>query len=42
MIPDAAVAMLACARIGAVHSGRVRRFSPDSLAGASPIARPRS
>ena len=33
MIPDAAVAMLACARIGAVHSIVFGGFSPDALAG---------
>src|SRR5690606_8211196 len=33
MIPDAAVAMLACARIGAVPSVVFGGFSPDSLAG---------
>ena len=33
MIPEAAVAMLACARIGAVHSVVFGGFSPDSLAG---------
>ncbi|MTW18296.1 acetate--CoA ligase [Rhodoplanes serenus] len=33
MIPEAAVAMLACARIGAVHSIVFGGFSPDSLAG---------
>jgi len=33
MIPAAAVAMLACARIGAVHSVVFGGFSPDSLAG---------
>ena len=33
MIPEAAVAMLACARIGAVHSVVFAGFSPDSLAG---------
>src|SRR3954463_14381558 len=33
MIPDAAYAMLACARIGAVHSVVFGGFSPDSLAG---------
>ncbi len=33
MIPDAAVAMLACARIGAVHSVVFGGFSPDALAG---------
>ena len=33
MIPEAAVAMLACARIGAVHSVVFGGFSPDSLSG---------
>ena len=33
MIPEAAVAILACARIGAVHSVVFGGFSPDSLAG---------
>ena len=33
MIPEAAFAMLACARIGAVHSVVFGGFSPDSLAG---------
>jgi acetyl-CoA synthetase len=33
MIPIAAVAMLACARIGAVHSVVFGGFSPDSIAG---------
>jgi acetyl-CoA synthetase len=33
MIPQAAYAMLACARIGAVHSVVFAGFSPDSLAG---------
>ncbi len=33
MIPEAACAMLACARIGAVHSVVFAGFSPDSLAG---------
>jgi len=33
MIPEAAVAMLACARIGAVHSIVFGGFSPDSLGG---------
>jgi len=33
MIPEAAVAMLACARIGAVHSVVFGGFSPDSLIG---------
>jgi len=32
MIPEAAVAMLACARIGAAHSVVFGGFSPDSLA----------
>ena len=32
MIPEAAYAMLACARIGAVHSIVFGGFSPDSLA----------
>ncbi|MFX9185036.1 AMP-binding protein, partial [Acinetobacter baumannii] len=32
MIPEAAVAMLACARIGAIHSVVFAGFSPDSLA----------
>ena len=33
MIPEAAYAMLACARIGAVHSVVFGGFSPESLAG---------
>jgi acetyl-CoA synthetase len=33
MIPEAAVAMLACSRIGAIHSVVFGGFSPDSLAG---------
>ncbi|MES2292317.1 MAG: acetate--CoA ligase [Pseudomonadota bacterium] len=33
MIPEVAYAMLACARIGAVHSVVFGGFSPDSLAG---------
>ncbi|MBU2037659.1 MULTISPECIES: acetate--CoA ligase [unclassified Thalassolituus] len=33
MIPEAAVAMLACTRIGAVHSVVFGGFSPDALAG---------
>jgi acetyl-CoA synthetase len=33
MIPEAAISMLACARIGAVHSVVFGGFSPDSLAG---------
>lgn len=32
MIPEAAVAMLACARIGAIHSAVFAGFSPESLA----------
>ena len=33
MIPEAAVAMLACSRIGAIHSIVFGGFSPDALAG---------
>ncbi len=33
MIPEAAYAMLACARVGAVHSVIFAGFSPDSIAG---------
>ena len=33
MVPEAAVAMLACARIGAVHSVVFAGFSPEALAG---------
>ena len=33
MIPEIAVAMLSCARIGAIHSVVFGGFSPDSLAG---------
>jgi acetyl-CoA synthetase len=33
MIPEAAIAMLACARIGAIHSVVFGGFSPESLAG---------
>jgi len=33
MIPEAAISMLACARIGAVHSVVFGGFSPDALAG---------
>jgi len=33
MIPEAAISMLACARIGAVHSVVFGGFSPDSIAG---------
>uniref|UniRef100_UPI0038F7AEE7 AMP-binding protein n=1 Tax=Streptomyces niveiscabiei TaxID=164115 RepID=UPI0038F7AEE7 len=32
MVPEAVVAMLACARIGAIHSVVFGGFSPDSLA----------
>ncbi|MFM9827173.1 MAG: acetate--CoA ligase [Sphingomonas sp.] len=33
MIPEAAMAMLACARLGAIHSVVFGGFSPDALAG---------
>ncbi len=33
MVPEAVIAMLACARIGAVHSVVFAGFSPDALAG---------
>lgn len=33
MVPEAAVAMLACARVGAIHSIVFAGFSPDALAG---------
>ncbi len=33
MVPEAAIAMLACARIGAVHSVIFGGFSPDAVAG---------
>ncbi len=33
MVPEAAMAMLACSRIGAIHSVVFGGFSPDSLAG---------
>ncbi|MBO9723734.1 MAG: acetate--CoA ligase [Novosphingobium sp.] len=33
MVPEAAVAMLACARIGAIHSIVFAGFSPDALGG---------
>ena len=36
MVPEAAVAMLACARIGAIHSVVFGGFSPDSLANRYP------
>ncbi|PHM74012.1 acetate--CoA ligase [Xenorhabdus kozodoii] len=33
MVPEAAVAMLACARVGAIHSVIFGGFSPDAIAG---------
>ncbi len=39
MIPEATFAMLACARIGAIHSVVFGGFSPDSLAGRIEDAR---
>jgi acetyl-CoA synthetase len=39
MIPEAAYAILACARIGAIHSVVFGGFSPDSLAGRIDDAR---
>ena len=33
MIPETAVSILACARIGAIHSVIFGGFSPDSIAG---------
>jgi acetyl-CoA synthetase len=39
MIPEATYAMLACARIGAIHSVVFGGFSPDSLAGRIEDAR---
>ena len=39
MIPEAAVAMLACARIGAIHSVVFGGFSPESLADRNNDAR---
>ncbi|SRP34385.1 acetyl-CoA synthetase [Shigella flexneri] len=33
MVPEAAVAMLACARIGAMHSVIFGGFSPEAVAG---------
>ncbi|MFN2101264.1 acetate--CoA ligase [Altererythrobacter sp. MF3-039] len=33
MVPEAVIAMLACARIGAIHSVVFAGFSPDALAG---------
>jgi acetyl-CoA synthetase len=41
MIPEAAYAMLACARIGAIHSIVFAGFSPDALARGSTAATPR-
>jgi acetyl-CoA synthetase len=41
MIPEAAYAMLACARIGAIHSVVFGGFSPDSLSGRIEDARSR-
>ncbi len=38
MIPEAAYAMLACARIGAIHSVVFGGFSPTAWPAASPIA----
>ncbi|SPZ36947.1 Acetyl-coenzyme A synthetase (Acetate--CoA ligase) (Acyl-activating enzyme) [Agrobacterium tumefaciens] len=42
MIPEAAYAMLACARIGAIHSVVFGGFSPEALAAASLTASPPS
>ena len=41
MVPEAAVAMLACARIGAIHSVVFAGFSPDALAGRIQDCKPR-
>jgi acetyl-CoA synthetase len=41
MVPEAAVAMLACARIGAIHSIVFAGFSPDALAGRIGLRQPR-
>jgi acetyl-CoA synthetase len=41
MIPEAACVMLACARIGAIHSVVFGGFSPESLAGRIEDARSR-
>ena len=38
MIPEAALAMLACARIGAIHSVVFGGFSPEASPAASPTA----
>jgi len=40
MIPELSIAMLACARIGAVHSVIFSRFSPESLGRGSSIVVP--
>ncbi len=42
MVPEAAIAMLACARIGAIHSVVFGGFAAKELATASTIATPRS
>ncbi|WGL16491.1 acetate--CoA ligase [Microbulbifer bruguierae] len=42
MVPEAAVAMLACARIGAVHSVVFAGFSPEALAGRMDDGRSRT
>ena len=42
MIPEAAYAMLACARIGAIHSVVFAGFSPDTSRSASTTANPSS
>jgi acetyl-CoA synthetase len=42
MIPEAAYAMLACARIGAIHSIVFAGFSPTRSARGSTAATPRS
>ncbi len=41
MVPEAAVAMLACARIGAIHSVVFAGFSADALAGRIQDCKPR-
>ena len=42
MIPEVAVAMLACARIGAIHNVVFGGFSAESVQGADGVlARPR-
>ncbi len=41
MIPEAVIALLACARIGAPHTVIFGGFSAEALSGASTIARPR-